>query len=216
MAVLSFDHVNKIYPGGFQAVRDFQLEIAEHECVVLTGPSGCGKSTVLRMVSGQEPVTSGTVKLSGRVINDMDPKDRDVAIVFQNSGIYRHMTVYDNMAFELKLRRVTEEKIDRMVKEAARILNLEHLLERKPGALSGGQVQRMLLGRAVVRRPKVFLMDEPLANLDEKLRIQMRLDLAHLHETLGTAMLCVAGNPEEAQVADARVVVMKEGEIQRV
>lgn len=215
MAVLSFDHVNKIYPGGFRAVRDFQLEIAEHECVVLTGPSGCGKSTVLRMVSGQEPVTSGTVKLSGRVINDMDPKDRDVAIVFQNSGIYRHMTVYDNMAFELKLRRVPEEQIDRMVKEAARILNLEHLLERKPGALSGGQVQRMLLGRAVVRRPKVFLMDEPLANLDEKLRIQMRLDLAHLHETLGTAMLCVAGNPEEAQVADARVVVMKEGEIQR-
>lgn len=215
MAVLSFDHVNKIYPGGFQAVRDFQLEIAEHECVVLTGPSGCGKSTVLRMVSGQEPVTSGTVKLSGRVINDMDPKDRDVAIVFQNSGIYRHMTVYDNMAFELKLRRVPEEQIDRMVKEAARILNLEHLLERKPGALSGGQVQRMLLGRAVVRRPKVFLMDEPLANLDEKLRIQMRLDLAHLHETLGTAMLCVAGNPEEVQVADARVVVMKEGEIQR-
>lgn len=215
MAVLSFDHVNKIYPGGFQAVRDFQLEIAEHECVVLTGPSGCGKSTVLRMVSGQEPVTSGTVKLSGRVINDMDPKDRDVAIVFQNSGIYRHMTVYDNMAFELKLRRVPEEQIDRMVKEAARILNLEHLLERKPGALSGGQVQRMLLGRAVVRRPKVFLMDEPLANLDEKLQIQMRLDLAHIHETLGTAMLCVAGNPEEAQVADARVVVMKEGEIQR-
>lgn len=215
MAVLSFDHVNKIYPGGFQAVRDFQLEIAEHECVVLTGPSGCGKSTVLRMVSGQEPVTSGTVKLSGRVINDMDPKDRDVAIVFQNSGIYRHMTVYDNMAFELKLRRVPEEQIDRMVKEAARILNLEHLLERKPGALSGGQVQRMLLGRAVVRRPKVFLMDEPLANLDEKLRIQMRLDLAHIHETLGTAMLCVAGNPEEVQVADARVVVMKEGEIQR-
>lgn len=216
MAVLSFDHVNKIYPGGFQAVRDFQLEIAEHECVVLTGPSGCGKSTVLRMVSGQEPVTSGTVKLSGRVINDMDPKDRDVAIVFQNSGIYRHMTVYDNMAFELKLRRVPEEQIDRMVKEAARILNLEHLLERKPGALSAGQVQRMLLGRAVVRQPKVFLMDEPLANLDEKLRIQMRLDLAHIHETLGTAMLCVAGNPEEVQVADARVVVMKEGEIQRV
>ena len=215
MAVLSFDHVNKIYPGGFQAVRDFQLEISEHECVVLTGPSGCGKSTVLRMVSGQEPVTSGTVKLSGRVINDMDPKDRDVAIVFQNSGIYRHMTVYDNMAFELKLRRVPEEQIDRMVKEAARILNLEHLLERKPGALSGGQVQRMLLGRAVVRRPKGFRMDEPLANLDEKLRIQMRLDLAHIHETLGTAMLCVAGNPEEAQVADARVVVMKEGEIQR-
>jgi len=177
MASLSLKHINKVYPNGFEAVKDFNLEIADKEFIIFVGPSGCGKSTTLRMVAGLEEITSGELKIGDKVVNDVEPKDRDIAMVFQNYALYPHMTVYDNMAFGLKLRKVPKPEIDKMVREAAKILDLEKLLDRKPKALSGGQRQRVAMGRAIVRNPKVFLMDEPLSNLDAKLRGQMRIEI---------------------------------------
>ena len=182
MASLSLQHINKTYPNGFQAVKDFNLDIEDKEFIIFVGPSGCGKSTTLRMVAGLEEITSGTLKIGDKVMNDVEPKDRDIAMVFQNYALYPHMTVYDNMAFGLKLRKVPKDEIDKKVREAARILDLDKLLDRKPKALSGGQRQRVAMGRAIVRNPKVFLMDEPLSNLDAKLRVQM-LSLIHIFGT---------------------------------
>ena len=174
MASLSLEGIQKVYSNGFQAVKDFNLEIADKEFIIFVGPSGCGKSTTLRMIAGLEDISGGTLKIDGKVMNNVEPKDRDIAMVFQNYALYPHMTVYDNMAFGLKLRKVPKDEIDKKVREAARILDLEKLLDRKPKALSGGQRQRVAMGRAIVRNPKVFLMDEPLSNLDAKLRVQMQ------------------------------------------
>ena len=173
MASLSLKGIQKIYPNGFHAVQDFNLEIEDKEFIIFVGPSGCGKSTTLRMVAGLEDISGGTLTIDGKVMNDVEPKDRDIAMVFQNYALYPHMTVYDNMAFGLKLRKVPKDEIDKKVREAARILDLDKLLDRKPKALSGGQRQRVAMGRAIVRNPKVFLMDEPLSNLDAKLRVQI-------------------------------------------
>ena len=175
MASLSLKNVTKTYPNGFAAVKDFNLEIEDKEFIIFVGPSGCGKSTTLRMIAGLEDISSGELYIDDKLMNDVEPKDRDIAMVFQNYALYPHMTVYDNMAFGLKLRKVPKDEIDRLVQEAARILDLSHLLDRKPKALSGGQRQRVAMGRAIVRQPKVFLMDEPLSNLDAKLRGQMRI-----------------------------------------
>ena len=182
MASLSLEGIQKVYSNGFQAVKDFNLEIADKEFIIFVGPSGCGKSTTLRMIAGLEDISGGTLKIDGKVMNNVEPKDRDIAMVFQNYALYPHMTVYDNMAFGLKLRKVPKDEIDKKVREAARILDLEKLLDRKPKALSGGQRQRVAMGRAIVRKPKVFLMDEPLSNLDAKLRVQMRIEIAKLHQ----------------------------------
>ena len=181
MASLSLKDVCKVYPNGYKAVQNFNMEIADKEFIIFVGPSGCGKSTTLRMIAGLEDISSGEFKIDGKLMNDVEPKDRDIAMVFQNYALYPHMTVYDNMAFGLKLRKVPKDEIDKAVKEAARILDLSHLLDRKPKALSGGQRQRVAMGRAIVRNPKVFLMDEPLSNLDAKLRVQMRTEIAKLH-----------------------------------
>ena len=216
MASLSLQHINKTYPNGFEAVKDFNLEIEDKEFIIFVGPSGCGKSTTLRMVAGLEEITSGVLKIGDRVVNDVEPKDRDIAMVFQNYALYPHMTVYDNMAFGLKLRKVSKEKIDEMVKEAARILDLEKLLDRKPKALSGGQRQRVAMGRAIVRSPKVFLMDEPLSNLDAKLRVQMRTEIAKLHQRLGATIIYVTHDQTEAMTLGTRIVVMKDGIVQQV
>ena len=191
MASLSLKHINKTYPNGFEAVKDFNLEIEDKEFIIFVGPSGCGKSTTLRMIAGLEEITSGELKIGDKVVNDVEPKDRDIAMVFQNYALYPHMTVYDNMAFGLKLRKVPKPEIDKMVREAAKILDLEPLLDRKPKALSGGQRQRVAMGRAIVRNPKVFLMDEPLSNLDAKLRGQMRIEISKLHQRLGTTIIYV-------------------------
>ena len=188
MASLSLKGIQKIYPNGFHAVKDFNLDIEDKEFIIFVGPSGCGKSTTLRMIAGLEDISGGTLEIDGKVMNDVEPKDRDIAMVFQNYALYPHMTVYDNMAFGLKLRKVPKDEIDRKVKEAARILDLEKLLDRKPKALSGGQRQRVAMGRAIVRNPKVFLMDEPLSNLDAKLRVQMRIEISKLHENLGATI----------------------------
>ena len=174
MASLSLKNVCKKYPNGFEAVKDFNLEVQDKEFIIFVGPSGCGKSTTLRMIAGLEEISSGDLIIDGRRVNDVEPKDRDIAMVFQNYALYPHMTVFDNMAFGLKLRKVPKDEIKAKVEEAARILDLEKLLDRKPKALSGGQRQRVAMGRAIVRNPKVFLMDEPLSNLDAKLRVQMR------------------------------------------
>ena len=216
MASLSLKNICKKYPNGFEAVKDFNLEIADKEFIIFVGPSGCGKSTTLRMVAGLEDISSGELKIDGRLVNDVEPKDRDIAMVFQNYALYPHMTVYDNMAFGLKLRKVSKEKIDEMVKEAARILDLEKLLDRKPKALSGGQRQRVAMGRAIVRSPKVFLMDEPLSNLDAKLRVQMRTEIAKLHQRLGTTIIYVTHDQTEAMTLGTRIVVMKDGIVQQV
>ena len=173
MASLSLKDVCKVYPNGYKAVQNFNMEIADKEFIIFVGPSGCGKSTTLRMIAGLEDISSGEFKIDGKLMNDVEPKDRDIAMVFQNYALYPHMTVYDNMAFGLKLRKVPKDEIDKAVKEAARILDLSHLLDRKPKALSGGQRQRVAMGRAIVRNPKVFLMDEPLSNLDAKLRVSL-------------------------------------------
>ena len=175
MAEIKLEHIDKVYPNGFQAVKDFNLEIEDKEFIIFVGPSGCGKSTTLRMVAGLEEITGGELKIDDKVMNDVEPKDRDIAMVFQNYALYPHMTVYDNMAFGLKLRKTPKAEIDKMVREAAKVLDIESLLDRKPKALSGGQRQRVAMGRAIVRHPKVFLMDEPLSNLDAKLRVQMRI-----------------------------------------
>ncbi|MBO6240094.1 MAG: sn-glycerol-3-phosphate ABC transporter ATP-binding protein UgpC [Butyrivibrio sp.] len=216
MASLSLEHVTKVYPNGFEAVKDFNLEIQDKEFIIFVGPSGCGKSTTLRMIAGLEDISSGTLKIGDRVVNDVEPKDRDIAMVFQNYALYPHMTVYDNMAFGLKLRKVPKAEIDKMVREAAKILDLEKLLDRKPKALSGGQRQRVAMGRAIVRNPKVFLMDEPLSNLDAKLRVQMRTEIAKLHQRLGTTIIYVTHDQTEAMTLGTRIVVMKDGVVQQV
>ena len=216
MASLSLKHINKTYPNGFEAVKDFNLEIADKEFIIFVGPSGCGKSTTLRMVAGLEDITSGELKIGDKVVNDVEPKDRDIAMVFQNYALYPHMTVYDNMAFGLKLRKVPKPEIDKMVREAAKILDLESLLDRKPKALSGGQRQRVAMGRAIVRNPKVFLMDEPLSNLDAKLRGQMRIEISKLHQRLGTTIIYVTHDQTEAMTLGTRIVVMSAGVVQQV
>ena len=216
MASLSLKHINKTYPNGFEAVKDFNLEIEDKEFIIFVGPSGCGKSTTLRMVAGLEEITSGELKIGDKVVNDVEPKDRDIAMVFQNYALYPHMTVYDNMAFGLKLRKVPKDQIDKMVREAAKILDLEALLDRKPKALSGGQRQRVAMGRAIVRNPKVFLMDEPLSNLDAKLRGQMRIEISKLHQRLGTTIIYVTHDQTEAMTLGTRIVVMNAGVVQQV
>ena len=216
MASLSLRNVYKRYPGGVTAVSDFNLEIKDQEFIILVGPSGCGKSTTLRMVAGLEEISDGEIYIGDRLVNDVAPKDRDIAMVFQNYALYPHMTVYDNMAFGLKLRKTSKDEIKRRVEEAARILDIEHLLERKPKALSGGQRQRVALGRAIVREPKVFLLDEPLSNLDAKLRAQMRTEISKLHQRLGTTFIYVTHDQTEAMTMGTRIVVMKDGFIQQV
>jgi len=216
MASLSLKDITKVYPNGFVAVKDFNLEIEDKEFIIFVGPSGCGKTTTLRMIAGLEDISAGELKIGDRVVNEVEPKDRDIAMVFQNYALYPHMTVYDNMAFGLKLRKVPKADIDKMVREAAKILDLEKLLDRKPKALSGGQRQRVAMGRAIVRNPKVFLMDEPLSNLDAKLRVQMRIEIAKLHQRLGSTIIYVTHDQTEAMTLGTRIVVMKDGVIQQV
>ena len=216
MAGLKLEHVYKVYPSGVQAVTDFTMEIEDKEFIVFVGPSGCGKSTTLRMIAGLEDISDGDLYIDGRRVNDIQPKDRDIAMVFQNYALYPHMTVYDNMAFGLKLRKMPRAEIDARVKEAARILGLETYLQRKPKALSGGQRQRVALGRAIVREPKVFLLDEPLSNLDAKLRSQMRTEITKLHHRLATTFIYVTHDQIEAMTMGTRIVVLKDGLIQQV
>ncbi len=216
MASLSLKHIDKTYPNGFKAVKDFNLEVADKEFIIFVGPSGCGKSTTLRMVAGLEDITGGEFKIDGKLMNDVEPKDRDIAMVFQNYALYPHMTVYDNMAFGLKLRKVPKDQIDKQVREAAKILDLDKLLDRKPKALSGGQRQRVAMGRAIVRNPKVFLMDEPLSNLDAKLRVQMRTEISRLHQRLGATIIYVTHDQTEAMTLGTRIVVMKDGVVQQI
>ena len=216
MASLSLKNIVKRYPNGFEAVKDFNLDIADKEFVIFVGPSGCGKSTTLRMIAGLEDISSGELYIDGKLMNDVEPKDRDIAMVFQNYALYPHMSVYDNMAFGLKLRKTPKDEIDKLVHEAAKILDIDHLLDRKPKALSGGQRQRVAIGRAIVRHPKVFLMDEPLSNLDAKLRVQMRTELSKLHMILETTFIYVTHDQTEAMTLGTRIVVMKDGLIQQV
>ena len=216
MASLSLRNIYKKYPGGVIAASDINLEIRDKEFIVLVGPSGCGKSTTLRMVAGLEEITEGELYIGDRLVNDIAPKDRDIAMVFQNYALYPHMTVYENMAFGLKLRRMPKNEISRRVEEAAKILDLTHLLDRKPKAMSGGQRQRVALGRAIVRDPKVFLLDEPLSNLDAKLRAQMRTEISKLHKRLGTTFIYVTHDQTEAMTMGDRIVVMRDGFIQQV
>ena len=216
MASLSLKHIYKIYQSGVQAVTDFSLDIEDKEFIVFVGPSGCGKSTTLRMIAGLEEISDGELYIDGIKMNDVQPKDRDIAMVFQNYALYPHMTVYDNMAFGLKLRKMPRAEIDARVKEAARILGLETYLQRKPKALSGGQRQRVALGRAIVREPKVFLLDEPLSNLDAKLRAQMRTEITKLHHRLATTFIYVTHDQVEAMTMGTRIVVLKDGFIQQV
>lgn len=216
MASLSLKGIQKVYPNGFQAVKDFNLDIQDKEFIIFVGPSGCGKSTTLRMIAGLEDISGGTLEIDGKVVNDVEPKDRDIAMVFQNYALYPHMTVFDNMAFGLKLRKMPKADIDTKVREAARILDLDKLLDRKPKALSGGQRQRVAMGRAIVRNPKVFLMDEPLSNLDAKLRVQMRIEISKLHENLSATIIYVTHDQTEAMTLGTRIVVMKDGLVQQV
>ncbi len=216
MASVSLNHIYKVYQGNVTAVSDFCLDIEDKEFIVLVGPSGCGKSTTLRMVAGLEEISSGELYIGDRLVNDVAPKDRDIAMVFQNYALYPHMTVYDNMAFGLKLRKTPKAEIKQRVEEAARILDIYHLLGRKPKALSGGQRQRVALGRAIVREPKVFLMDEPLSNLDAKLRVAMRTEITKLHQRLQTTFIYVTHDQTEAMTMGSRIVVMKDGFIQQV
>ncbi|HDY64905.1 MAG TPA: sn-glycerol-3-phosphate ABC transporter ATP-binding protein UgpC [Phycisphaerae bacterium] len=216
MAEVILEKVGKVFPGDIEAVKDFSLDILDGEFVVLVGPSGCGKSTTLRMIAGLEEITEGTIRIEDRIINDVPPKDRDIAMVFQNYALYPHMTVYKNMAFALKLRKFPRKQIDKRVRETAVILGIEELLNRRPKALSGGQRQRVALGRAIVRNPKAFLFDEPLSNLDAKLRVEMRAELKRLHHQLGTTTIYVTHDQEEAMTLGDRIVVMKDGVIQQV
>ena len=215
MASLSLKNICKRYPNGFEAVKDFNLEIADKEFIIFVGPSGCGKTTTLRMIAGLEDISSGELRIGDRLVNDVEPKDRDIAMVFQNYALYPHMTVFDNMAFGLKLRKTPKEEIKRRVEEAARILDITHLLDRKPKALSGGQKQRVALGRAIVRKPMVFLLDEPLSNLDAKLRATMRTELTKIHQRIGTTFVYVTHDQTEAMTMATRIVVMKDGLIQQ-
>jgi len=216
MATLTFKNLNKVYDNGVQAVFDFALDVKDKEFIVFVGPSGCGKSTTLRMVAGLEEISDGELYIDDVMVNDVPPKDRDIAMVFQSYALYPHMTVYDNMSFGLKLRKVPKDEIDRKVKRAADILGLNPYLDRKPKQLSGGQRQRVALGRAIVRDAKVFLMDEPLSNLDAKLRVQMRAELIKLHEQLGTTTIYVTHDQIEAMTMASRIVVMSDGRIQQV
>jgi len=216
MATVTLDQVNKIYDNGFQAIYDLSLDIADSEFLVLVGPSGCGKSTALRMVAGLESITSGELKIGDRVVNDVEPKDRDIAMVFQNYALYPHMTVFDNIGFALKLARVPKPEIDSRVRKAAAILELEPYLDRKPGQLSGGQRQRVAMGRAIVRQPAAFLMDEPLSNLDAKLRVQMRAEIARLQRDLSVTTIYVTHDQVEAMTMGDRVAVLKDGYLQQV
>ncbi len=216
MASLSLKHIYKVYSGGVRAVSDFNLDIEDKEFIVFVGPSGCGKSTTLRMIAGLEDISSGELWIDDRLVNDVEPKDRDIAMVFQNYALYPHMTVYDNMAFGLRLRHRPPQEIDQKVQEAAEILGIKHLLERRPKALSGGQRQRVALGRAIVRNPKVFLLDEPLSNLDAKLRVQMRTEITKLHHRLETTFIYVTHDQTEAMTMGTRIVVMKDGIVQQV
>lgn len=216
MANLSLRSINKCYGNGYHAVEDVNLEIGDKEFVVLVGPSGCGKSTTLRMIAGLEEISSGELYIGDKLVNDVDPKDRDIAMVFQNYALYPHMSVYDNMVFALKLRKVDKKEIDKRVNEAAKVLGLENLLNRKPKELSGGQRQRVALGRAMVREPKVFLMDEPLSNLDAKLRVAMRTEISKLHKKLNTTFIYVTHDQTEAMTMGTKIVVMKDGVVQQV
>lgn len=214
--MLDFDHLVKRYPDGYVAVEDFHLKVEAGEFLVLVGPSGCGKSTTLRMVAGLESISDGELRIDGKRVNDVEPKDRDIAMVFQNYALYPHMNVYDNMAFGLKLRKFSKEQIDTKVREAAAILGLSDLLDKKPKSLSGGQRQRVALGRAIVRDAKLFLMDEPLSNLDAKLRVQMRSEITKLHYRLNTTTIYVTHDQTEAMTMASRIVVMKDGVIQQI
>ena len=216
MASLSLKHIYKKYPGGVTAVSDFNLEIKDKEFLVFVGPSGCGKTTTLRMIAGLEEISEGELFIGDQLVNDVAPKDRKIAMVFQNYALYPHMSVFENMAFGLKLNKTPKEEINRRVEEAARILDITHLLDRKPKALSGGQKQRVALGRAIVRNPKVFLLDEPLSNLDAKLRATMRTELTKLHQRVGTTFVYVTHDQVEAMTMATRIVVMKDGLIQQV
>ncbi len=216
MAEVKLEHVYKVYPNGVKAVNDFTMDIRDKEFIVFVGPSGCGKSTTLRMIAGLEDISAGKLFIGGEQVNDAEPKDRDVAMVFQNYALYPHMSVYANMAFGLKLRKLPKEEIDRRVREAAEILGITEYLERKPKALSGGQRQRVALGRAIVREPKVFLLDEPLSNLDAKLRTQMRAEIAKLHQKIQTTFIYVTHDQVEAMTMGTRIVVMKDGCIQQI
>ena len=216
MASLSLKNVCKVYPNGFVAVKDFNLDVADKEFIIFVGPSGCGKSTTLRMIAGLEEISSGELWIGDKLVNDVEPKDRDIAMVFQNYALYPHMRVYDNMSFGLKLRKVPKPEIDKLVHEAAKILGIEQLLDRKPKALSGGPRQRVAMGRAIVRNPKVFLMDEPLSNLDAKLRVQMRIEIQKIHQRLETTIIYVTHDQTEAMTLGTRIVVLKDGIIQQV
>jgi len=216
MGRLSFKNIEKTYKGNVKAVKDFNLEVEDKEFIVLVGPSGCGKSTTLRMVAGLEEITGGELYIDDVLVNDIPPKDRDIAMVFQNYALYPHMTVYENMALGLELRKVPKGEIAKKIEEVASTLDIEDLLNRKPKALSGGQQQRVALGRAIVRNPKVFLMDEPLSNLDAKLRVQMRMEIIKLHNKLETTFIYVTHDQTEAMTMGNRIVVMKDGYIQQV
>ena len=215
MARIQLDKLTKVFPGGVRAVDGVDLVVADREFVVLVGPSGCGKSTTLRMIAGLEELTGGMIRIGDRVVNNVPPKDRDIAMVFQNYALYPHMTVYKNMAFALKLRKVPKAQIEQRVREAARMLEIEHLLERKPRELSGGQRQRVAVGRAIVREPAAFLFDEPLSNLDAKLRVTTRAELKRLHQRLRTTTIYVTHDQEEAMTLGDRIVVMKDGRVQQ-
>ncbi|NLW49327.1 MAG: sn-glycerol-3-phosphate ABC transporter ATP-binding protein UgpC [Candidatus Brocadiaceae bacterium] len=216
MAEVKFENVCKVYDGGVKAVNDVNLTVEDGSLLVLVGPSGCGKSTTLRMVAGLEDITSGRVSIGGQVVNNVLPKDRDIAMVFQNYALYPHMTVYNNMAFGLRLRGYATDEIDRRVRHAAELLEIDALLKRRPRELSGGQAQRVAVGRAIVRQPKVFLFDEPLSNLDAKLRVQMRVEIARLHERLGATMIYVTHDQVEAMTLGSRVAVMRDGYVLQV
>ncbi|MDE6539090.1 MAG: sn-glycerol-3-phosphate ABC transporter ATP-binding protein UgpC [Ruminococcus sp.] len=216
MAGLSLKHIKKIYPGNVEAVHSTTFDIRDKEFIVFVGPSGCGKSTTLRMIAGLEEISEGELYIGDRLVNDIAPKDRDIAMVFQNYALYPHMTVFENMAFGLKLRKVPKDEIERKVNEAAKILDLSHLLDRKPRAMSGGQCQRVALGRAIVRSPKVFLLDEPLSNLDAKLRGQMRTEISKIHKQLGTTFIYVTHDQTEAMTMGDRIVCMKDGWVMQI
>ena len=216
MASIKIKNLCKIYPNGYYALKNFNLDIEDKEFIIFVGPSGCGKSTTLRMIAGLEEISSGELWLNDRLINDVEPKDRDIAMVFQNYALYPHMNVYENMSFGLKLKNTKKELIDEAVNKAAKILNLSTLLDRYPKELSGGQRQRVAMGRAIVRTPKVFLMDEPLSNLDAKLRAHMRVEISRLHKELGATFIYVTHDQTEAMTLGTRIVVMKDGVIQQI
>jgi multiple sugar transport system ATP-binding protein len=216
MATVSMDNVNKVYPNGFHAVKDLNLDVGDGEFMVLVGPSGCGKTTALRMVAGLEDISSGVMRIGNKEVNDLSPKERDIAMVFQNYALYPHMTVAENIGFALKLRKLPKDQLNAKVKETAEILGLTDWLDRKPGQLSGGQRQRVAMGRAIVREPSVFLMDEPLSNLDAKLRVQMRAEVSRIQRRIGVATIYVTHDQVEAMTMGDRVAVMRAGELQQV